>query len=154
MEKFLDAMGLEKLSEPQVRLLSPAVLAYIGDAIYELYIRLWSAGVEQGAIIKHHRRTVQHVKATTQATILKNLAEELTEAEQDIVRKGRNGKTGSVPKNTGVVEYRLATGFEALMGYLYLTGNQSRLEQLIAMGLSGLEKVESDCRKAEENDES
>ena len=139
MEKFLKALGLERLTEEQIKLLPPPVLAYIGDAAYELYIRLWSAGLEKGAIIKHHRRTVQHVKATTQAMILKNLSEELTEEEQDIVRKGRNAKTGSVPKNTGVVEYRMATGFEALMGYLYLSGQKDRMEELIALGLINLE---------------
>ncbi len=138
MDKFLNALGLDKLTEEQIKQLPPPVLAYIGDAAYELYVRLWSAGIEKGAIIKHHRRTVLHVKATAQALILKNLSESLTEEEQDIVRKGRNAKTGSVPKNTGVVEYRLATGFEALMGYLYLTGRRDRLEELIAKGLSSL----------------
>lgn len=139
MEKFLNALGLERLTEEQIKVLSPPVLAYIGDAVYELHIRLWSAGLEQGAILKHHRRTVQHVKATTQAQILKNLTGELTEEEQEIVRKGRNAKTGSVPKNTAVVEYRLATGFEALIGYLYLADRKDRLGELIAKGLGSLE---------------
>lgn len=140
LDKFLKALGLEQLTEDQIKLLPPPVLAYIGDAAYELYVRLWSAGCEKGAIIKHHRRTVKHVKATTQATILKNLSEKLTEEERDIVRKGRNAKTGSVPKNTGVVEYRLATGFEALIGYLYLSGRRDRMEELIAHGLASLEE--------------
>lgn len=139
MDTFLKTLGLDRLNEEQIKALSPTVLAYIGDAAYELYIRLWATGLEKGAIIKHHRRTVQHVKATTQAIILRNISDRLTEEEQDIVRKGRNTKSGSVPKNTAVVEYRLATGFEALMGYLYLSGRQSRLEELIAAGLSSLE---------------
>lgn len=139
MDTFLKTLGMEKLNEEQIRALPPPVLAYIGDAAYELYVRLWSAGLEKGAIIKHHRRTVRHVKATAQAIILRNLAERLTEEEEAIVRKGRNSKTGSVPKNTAVVEYRLATGFEALMGYLYLSGRQERLEELIALGLASLE---------------
>lgn len=139
MDKFLKAMGLERLTEEQVRLLPPPVLAYIGDAAYELYVRVWSAGIEQGAINKHHKRTVRHVKATTQATILKNLTEVLTEEEQDVARKGRNAKSGCVPKNTAVAEYRLATGFEALLGYLYLLGRIDRLEELIAMGLTSIE---------------
>lgn len=139
MDKFLNALGLERLTEEQIKALPPPVLAYIGDGAYELYVRLWSAGLEKGAIIKYHKRTVQHVKATTQATILKNLTEELTEEEQDIVRRGRNAKTGSVPKNTSVMEYRLATGFETLMGYLYLSGRRDRLEELIAKGLASVE---------------
>lgn len=139
MDKFLNALGLERLTEEQIKVLPPPVLAYIGDAAYELYVRLWSAGLEKGAITKHHRRTVQHVKATTQATILKNITEKLTDEEQEIVRKGRNAKTGSVPKNTGVVEYRLATGFEALLGFLYLSGRRDRLEELIAQGLLSVE---------------
>lgn len=145
MERFRDALKLPHYTEEQIRIMAPAVLAYIGDAVYELYVRLWSAGIEQGAIIKHHRRTVQHVKATTQAAILKRLSPDLTEEELDIVRKGRNAKTGSVPKNTGVVEYRMATGFEALMGYLYLTGRHARLGELIALGLSGLEAPDEEA---------
>lgn len=140
MDKFLKAMGMERLTEDQVKLLPPPVLAYIGDAAYELYVRVWSAGIERGAIIKHHKRTVQHVKATTQATILKNLTEILSEEEQEVARKGRNAKSGSVPKNTAVAEYRLATGFEALMGYLYLTGRTGRLEELIAKGLTSIKE--------------
>jgi ribonuclease-3 family protein len=139
LDKFLNALGLDRLTEEQVKQLPPPVLAYIGDAAYELYVRLWSAGIERGAIIKHHRRTVQHVKATAQATILINLSEVLTEEEQEIVRKGRNVKSGNVPKNTPVGEYRMATGFEALMGYLYMTGRHERLGELIAQGLSSLE---------------
>lgn len=139
MDIFLKALGQERPTEEQIKALPPPVLAYIGDAAYELYVRLWSASLEKGAIIKHHRRTVRHVKATAQALILKNISDQLTAEEQDIVRKGRNGKTGSIPKNTAVMEYRLATGFEALMGYLYLSGRQERLEELIALGLSSLE---------------
>lgn len=140
MDKFLNALGMERLTVEQVKILPPPVLAYVGDAAYELYVRVWSTGIERGAIIKHHKRTVQHVKATTQATILKNLTETLTEEELEVARKGRNAKSGSVPKNTPVAEYRQATGFEALMGYLYLTGRTDRLEELIAKGLSSIKE--------------
>lgn len=139
MDTFLTTLGLASLNKSEVNAVPAPVLAYIGDAVYELYVRLWSMGLEKGAMNKHHRRTVQHVKASTQAAILKNLWEQLTEEELDIVRRGRNAKTGSVPKNAGVVEYRHATGFESLLGYLYLSGSTERLESLIAQGLKTME---------------
>lgn len=139
MERYLNDLGQTPMTLRQVQLLPPPVLAYIGDAVYELYVRLWAAGLEQGAVIKHHRRTVQHVKAATQARIVNNLTPMLTEEEADVVRRGRNAKTGSAPKGAGVVEYRQATGFEALVGYLYLTGRQERAAELIAAGLKSLE---------------
>ena len=85
MEIFLRQLGLERLTEQQIKVLPPPVLAYVGDAVYELYVRLWTAGVEQGAVTKHHRRTVRYVKASAQAKILQSLTEMLTEEEADVV---------------------------------------------------------------------
>jgi len=108
---------------------APAVLAYIGDAVYELHVRLQYLHPPR-RIQAYHKQVVAQVRAETQAKQLAHLAEQLTETEQDIVRRGRNAATGK-PKRLSIDIYRHATGFEALLGYLYLTQGD-RLSQLLA----------------------
>lgn len=118
-----------KLSD--IEMLNPLVLAYIGDAVYGLFVRtlLILKGITQ--VSKLHRESVNYVKAKSQAEILAEITDELTESEKDIVRRGRNTKSATVPKNAEVIDYRMATGFEALIGHLYLTGNILRLIQIL-----------------------
>ncbi|MDW7675387.1 MAG: ribonuclease III domain-containing protein [Bacillota bacterium] len=106
-------------------------LAYVGDAVYELFVRkhLISTGVVR--VNELHRQAVKYVKATTQAKLVFLLEEELSEVELAIVRRGRNAKSGQTPKNTGILEYRQSTGFESLLGYLHLTGQDERLESIL-----------------------
>ena len=117
--------------EVDVRTYSPLALAYIGDAIYDLVIR--TIVVERGntSANKLHKKTVTYVNARVQARMIEAMIEELTEEEQAVYKRGRNAKSYTTAKNASIIEYRKATGFEALCGYLYLTGNQERMLALI-----------------------
>lgn len=126
-------IGNSGLSVSDIRMYNPLVLAYIGDSVYDTFIRsmLVSGGSIQ--VDKLHKRAIKYVQAKAQAEILDKLHDILTEDEQDIVRRGRNTKSNSVPKNADINDYRYATGFEALIGYLYLIGNTKRLMQLFEL---------------------
>jgi len=126
-------IGNSGLSVSDIRMYNPLVLAYIGDSVYDTFIRsmLVSAGSIQ--VDKLHKRAIKYVQAKAQAETLDKLHDTLTEDEQDIVRRGRNTKSNSVPKNADINDYRHATGFEALIGYLYLIGNTKRLMQLFEL---------------------
>jgi ribonuclease III family protein len=108
---------------------SPLVLAYIGDAVYELMVRTNVVAAGPRRIKEIHLDTVEMVKAEHQAHLIRLLTNELTEAEQAIVKRGRNTRSNP-PKNAEMYQYRLSTGFEALMGYLYLKGDMERLEYI------------------------
>ncbi|NLC77612.1 MAG: ribonuclease III [Clostridia bacterium] len=115
--------------EPEA--MSPLALAYVGDAVYELYIRVLLVGQGSPKMKDLHRQAVKYVRAGTQAAFLKELEPLLTEEELAVVRWGRNAKSGHTPKSADVLEYRHSTGFEALIGYLYLKGRQERLFELL-----------------------
>ena len=127
--------------EIDIRTYSPLALAYIGDAIYDLVIR--TIVVERGntSVNKLHKKTVSYVNAHIQAQMIEALSDELTEEEKTVYRRGRNAKSYTTAKNASVIEYRKATGFEALCGYLYLTGKQERMLSLVkkAVALVGME---------------
>lgn len=108
---------------------SAVVLAYIGDAVFELLVRSHIVASGNRKIKAIHHDTVEVVKAESQARLIRHLSAELTDEEQEIVRRGRNAKT-SPPKNADPGDYRLSTGFEALLGYLYLKGDEDRLMYL------------------------
>ena len=125
------------LREIDANLLSPLVLAYIGDAIYEVVIRTKIISDTDTTVNKLHLMSTKLVKAHAQAEIVKSL--ELTEEEEKIYKRGRNAKSYTKAKNATLQDYRNATGFEALMGYLYLTGKEDRMLSLIkrAIELTG-----------------
>jgi ribonuclease-3 family protein len=110
---------------------SPLALAYVGDAVYELFVRRYLIMKGMAKVNDLHREAVIFVKATTQAKIIHELEQELSDEERKIVKKGRNAKSGQIPKNTGTIEYRYSTGFESLLGYLYLDGQLERLEEIL-----------------------
>ncbi len=110
---------------------SPLVLAFLGDAVYELYIRSLIVAEGNAPVHKLHKRSVTFVKAKAQSDTIHRLMDLLNEEEQDIVRRGRNAKSGTIPKNADVAEYKYATGFETLLGYLYLKRDFPRLLQLL-----------------------
>lgn len=122
------------MAEANVELLNGLALAYVGDAIYEVYIRdhLISRGLTKPKRL--HQKAMHYVSAKAQAHMMETLLAEgqLNEAESEIYHRGRNAKSHTSAKNADIVTYRVATGFEALMGYLHLTGQTKRLEELIA----------------------
>jgi len=119
----------EKISNNTL-MYSPAQLAYAGDAVYELLVRSYVINNHDTNVNKMHKLTVKFVKAKAQAYIINALEHELTEDEIRIVKRGRNAKVTSSPKNAELMDYRYATGFEALIGYLYLNNELDRLMEL------------------------
>jgi ribonuclease III family protein len=126
-----------------LRALSPGALAYVGDAVYELHARLDALGDGKGLSGAMHRRAVKVVKATTQAEVARRLLPELTEAEAAIFRRGRNNTSGSMPKHADPVAYRAATGIEAVIGYLFLKGDETRVEALMEKACAIAKDLES-----------
>ena len=114
-------------------LISPLTWAYIGDAVYELYIRDYLIRTTNLKPHKLHIEAIKYVKASAQADILHKLEQYLTDEEKDIVRRGRNTETHSAPKNANLKDYMYATAFEALVGYLYVTEQKERLEQILKL---------------------
>ena len=117
--------------EQRINNLNPLTWAYIGDAVYELYIRENLIETTNLKPHKLHIEAVKKVKAEAQANILQRIEEKLTEEEKEIVRRTRNKKNHHLPKNSNIKEYMYATAFEGLIGYLYLTGKEERLRQIL-----------------------
>lgn len=122
-------MLVPSISSEHLSQLSPTALAYVGDAVYELYARCYYL-TPPNRISTHHRRVVDVVRAEAQSAYLTIWEPYLDDEEQNIIRRGRNAATGK-PKRVSLDIYRRATGFEALIGYLYLT-NGPRLEELLS----------------------
>lgn len=132
-----------ELPSKSVRLLPPLALAYIGDAVFEVAVRqhvIAQANLRPNHL---HRQSTQYVSAKAQAMLLTLIEPRLSEEEQEVIRRGRNAKSGTVPKNANVLDYRHATAFESLIGYLYYLGDHDRMRSLIAFGL---EQLDSDGR--------
>lgn len=119
---------MEKIDVNQM---SPLVWAYIGDSVYEQYIREYLVTNTKYKPHKLHMEATKYVKAGAQAEILKKLETELTDEELDIIRRTRNTQNHHLPKNASVTEYMYSTAFEGLIGYLYLTGQKERLKELL-----------------------
>ena len=135
-EKFLDEFGLE---EQDLRTYSPLTFAYIGDAIFELVVRTVLVERKNAQAEKLHKAATKIVKAETQALMIEAIKEELTEEELAVYKRGRNAKAVTRAKNATMSEYRRATGFEALMGYLYLKGDIERMIELIHLAVEKAE---------------
>ncbi|MCI9136720.1 MAG: ribonuclease III [Lachnospiraceae bacterium] len=142
MEKGINAYILEKfgIEQGDIRNYSPLVLAYIGDAIYDLIIRSVIVGKGNARVNALHKRASHLVKAHSQAEMIQKLLPELTEKEHAVYKRGRNAKSFTMAKNATVADYRQATGFEALMGYLYLENDLERMMELILKGLDKMEE--------------
>ncbi|WP_039234360.1 Mini-ribonuclease 3 [Bacillus thermotolerans] len=126
-------MSVEFEPLKDARQMNGLALAYMGDAIYEVYVRRFL--LESGKVKPNelHREATRYVSAKAQARFLHEMIEEelLSESELAVVRRGRNAKSATVPKNTDVQTYRHSTGFEALVGLLFLTGEEARLQEII-----------------------
>ena len=127
-------MSLEDVSDDdkkQAELFSPLVLAYMGDAVFEVFVRKMLVRKANVQVNKLHKRASSIVKAEAQARMIAAIKDELTEKEKSIYKRGRNAKSHTTAKNASVSDYRKATGFEALMGYLYLNGEHKRMTELM-----------------------
>lgn len=127
-EYILRQFGMEHVD---IRSYSPLALAYIGDGIYDLVIRSMIVGKGNTQANQLHRQTSQLVKAHTQSEMIEVLLPELSEEEMAVYKRGRNAKSPTMAKNATMTDYRRATGFEALMGYLYLENQMERMMELI-----------------------
>ncbi len=122
-----------KKSVQEVKMLSPLVWAYVGDSVYEMFVRTKLVNQSNAKPHKLHLESIKYVKAKAQAEILKRISENLTDEEKDIVRRGRNTENHHVAKNADVADYSQSTAFEALLGYLYLTKQDTRLAEILNM---------------------
>lgn len=129
---------LFQLEEVDIKEYSPLTLAYIGDGIYDLIIRSIVVNRGNKQVQKLHLETSALVNAGTQSKMMRTLQEVLTEEEHAVYKRGRNAKSVSPAKNQSVTDYRRATGFEALLGYLYLKKDWKRILDLVKMGLDSL----------------
>lgn len=120
-------------NETEVNLMSPLVWAYVGDSVYELFIRTHLVETTKLKPHKLHIETIKYVKAKAQANILERLQDTLTDKEKEIVRRGRNAENHHLPKNAHPEDYMYATAFEGLIGYLYLSEQKERLEEILNM---------------------
>ena len=128
MEIFNRNKGIEEVNQ-----MSPLTWAYVGDGVYELYIRTKLVDTTKLKPHELHIKSVKYVKAKAQAETLKKLETILTEEEKEIVRRGRNTQTHHIAKNASMQDYMYATAFEALIGYLYLTKQDDRLFEIMKM---------------------
>lgn len=143
MEKSLSELNeqfraLFELKKPDARAYSPLTLAYLGDAVYEIIIRSIIVSQSNAPVQKLHKRSSDLVKASAQAGIIKKIEEMLNEDELAVYKRGRNAKSYTVAKNASMTDYRMATGFEALMGYLFLQGQVERILELVHAGIKEL----------------
>lgn len=122
---------LLKKDNMEINLMSPLVWAYVGDAVYELYIRTYLVNTTKLNPHRLHIEAIKYVKAGAQAKILEELMEELSQEEKEIVRRARNAENHHLPKNADVREYMYSTAFEGLIGYLFLTKQEERLEEIL-----------------------
>jgi ribonuclease-3 family protein len=111
------------------------VLAYVGDAVYELAVRTHLVGSGMTRVNRLHDETVKYVHAGAQARLIRELEKSLTGEEKAVIRRGRNAKSPHTPRSAGVIDYRQSTAFECLLGYLYLKGDTARLDEILAMAL-------------------
>lgn len=119
----------------EVMNLQPLVLAYIGDAVYEAYIRTMLVVNKKTNVNMLHKMSVNYVKAKAQSDIVRRIMDKLNPDEQDVVRRGRNAKSVTVPKHADITDYRYSTGFEALIGYLYLINQTDRLMEILRLSV-------------------
>jgi len=125
----------DSMEERDARLLNPQVLAFVGDGVYSLYIRQKIVLEDNLQGKDLHLQVINFVKASGQSNFIDKLLPLLTETEMSVFKRARNHKTLSQSKNANIIDYKRATGLEALLGYLYLIGNETRLNEILAMSI-------------------
>ena len=144
--EFVSYMNeLFQMEEVDIREYSPLTLAYIGDCIYDLVIKSLVINAGNKQVNKLHQETSRLVQASAQSLMMRTMQEHLTEEEHAVYKRGRNAKSVSPAKNQSITDYRRATGFEALLGYLYLKKDYKRLLDLVKIGLDSLESDKTNC---------
>ena len=128
--KIEDFIPFNKNKE-EVNQMSPLVWAYVGDCVYEMFIRTYLVDTTKLNPHKLHVEAIKYVKAGAQAKFLQSIYDTLTEEEKEIVRRARNTNNHHLPKNSNVQEYMYATAFEALIGYLYLCQEYERVKEIV-----------------------
>ena len=131
-----------KIKDVDIRTYSPLTLAFIGDGIYDLIIRTMIVGRGNTKASQLHQHTSHLVKAHSQSVMIEYMLPHMTQEEEAVYKRGRNAKSPTMAKNASMADYRRATGFEALMGYLYLADRFERIMELVQIGLAGLKKEE------------
>ena len=128
-----------------IDLINVITLAYLGDSIYEVYVREYLINKGIAKVLDLQRESIKYVSAKSQSRILSYLIDNnlLTENELDIVKRGRNYKRSSHPKNTDIITYKMSSGFEAMIGYLYLSNNKDRLDEIMNYILGGIYEKEN-----------
>ena len=130
----MELINREK-EEVDINLLSPLTWAYVGDAVYELYVRTNLVNKTKLKPHKLHIESIKYVKAKAQADILKEIMDKLTDDEKEIVRRARNAENHHLPKNAEPEDYMYSTAFEVLIGYLYLCKKDERLKEILEMSV-------------------
>lgn len=130
----MELINREK-EEVDINLLSPLTWAYVGDAVYELYVRTNLVNKTKLKPHKLHIESIKYVKAKAQADILKEIMDKLTDDEKEIVRRARNAENHHLPKNAEPEDYMYSTAFEGLIGYLYLCKKDERLKEIVEMSV-------------------
>ena len=146
MEENVDIAGLSVsgidsffgIEGKDIRSFSPLTLAYIGDAVYEIVIRTIIVEKGNAPVNKLHHKASSLVKAVAQKVAMEKILPLLTEEEEAVYKRGRNAKSYTSAKNASVIDYRIATGFEALMGFLYLMGRNERMLELVKIAVNNL----------------
>ena len=126
------------IEDKDIRSFSPLTLAYIGDAVYEIVIRTIIVEKGNAPVNKLHHKASSLVKAVAQKAAMEKILPLLTEEEEAVYKRGRNAKSYTSAKNASVIDYRIATGFEALMGFLYLMGRNERMLELVKIAVNNL----------------
>jgi ribonuclease-3 family protein len=140
MDSFLRDSLLHKMPAYPPEEMNPLALAYIGDAVYEVYIRQYVLSKDNHRPHVLHKKSSSYVSAKAQAKALHALLPILTEEEADIVRRGRNAKSGTAPKNADMIDYRHSTALECLIGYLYYRKDAERLAQVLQLAIQATEQ--------------
>lgn len=135
-----------ELKDVDIRTYSPLTLAYIGDTVYEMVIRSVVVGRGNTTPNKLHNTCIRYSKAPSQAYIAESVMEEFTEAELSVYKRGRNSKPYTMAKNATIDEYKKATGLEAVVGYLYLSGQEERMLRLIHKGIMLIDEKDSPAK--------
>lgn len=138
MEESVSMEEIFEMRKVNIKEYSPLTLAYIGDAVYDLIIRTLVVNKGNQQVQKLHKETITMVQASAQARMITALNDQLSEEEHAVYKRGRNAKSASPAKNQSISDYHKATGFEALLGYLYLKNDWKRMMEMIKTGLEAL----------------